>query len=199
MTSAIGVLIVEDNPDDLFLLQEMLDASEEAAFAVHHEERLAEAIAYARSHPVDVAIIDLSLPDSFGIETFRGFHREFPALPVVIMTGSRDHELALVAVKEGAQDFLYKGEPSATAIARTLRHAIERQRLTTELKAALDQVKQLKGLLPICAHCKKIRDDKGYWNQIESYIRDHSEAEFSHSICQECAARYYPELDIYGE
>jgi hypothetical protein len=62
------------------------------------------------------------------------------------------------------------------------------------LQKALAKVKTLSGLLPICAHCKKIRDDKGYWNQIESYIRDHSEVEFSHSICPECAKNFYPEF-----
>jgi len=68
-----------------------------------------------------------------------------------------------------------------------------------ELKEALEKVKLLSGFLPICSHCKKIRDDKGYWNQIEAYIRDHSEAEFSHGICQECAKKHYPELDIYDD
>ena len=63
-----------------------------------------------------------------------------------------------------------------------------------KLEEALAKVKKLSGLLPICASCKKIRDDNGYWNQIESYIRDHSEAEFSHSICPECAPKLYPEL-----
>jgi ABC-type amino acid transport substrate-binding protein len=65
-----------------------------------------------------------------------------------------------------------------------------------KLTKALAEVKQLSGFLPICASCKKIRDDKGYWNQIESYISQHSEAEFSHSICPECAKKLYPEL--YG-
>ncbi|MCD4755694.1 MAG: hypothetical protein K8R75_07815, partial [Deltaproteobacteria bacterium] len=65
-----------------------------------------------------------------------------------------------------------------------------------ELTKAIAEVKQLSGFLPICASCKKIRDDKGYWNQIESYISQHSEAEFSHSICPECAKKLYPEL--YG-
>ena len=63
-----------------------------------------------------------------------------------------------------------------------------------ELQEALSKVKALSGLLPICASCKKIRDDKGYWNQIESYIRDHSEADFSHSICPGCKKKLYPEL-----
>lgn len=62
------------------------------------------------------------------------------------------------------------------------------------LKEALTEVKTLSGFLPICASCKKIRDDKGYWNQIEAYIREHSEAEFSHGICPECARKLYPEF-----
>jgi len=71
----------------------------------------------------------------------------------------------------------------------------EREKLIKELKDALHEVNTLSGLLPICASCKKIRDDKGYWNQIESYIQDHSEAEFSHSLCPECLKKLYPELD----
>ena len=74
---------------------------------------------------------------------------------------------------------------------------LEREKLITELKDALNEVKTLSGLLPICANCKKIRDDKGYWNQLESYIREHSKAEFSHSICPECAKKLYPELDMF--
>jgi len=69
----------------------------------------------------------------------------------------------------------------------------EREKLILNLQEALDNIKTLSGLLPICSNCKKIRDDKGYWNQIESYIRDHSEAEFSHGICPECAKKYYPD------
>jgi PAS domain S-box-containing protein len=70
----------------------------------------------------------------------------------------------------------------------------ERERLIGELQEALARVKTLSGLLPICASCKKIRNDQGYWQQIEAYIRDHSEAEFSHSVCPECAKRLYPEV-----
>ena len=59
--------------------------------------------------------------------------------------------------------------------------------------------KTLKGFLPICATCKKIRDDQGYWNQIESYIKDHSEAEFSHGICPDCAKKLYPDMDLFND
>jgi len=70
----------------------------------------------------------------------------------------------------------------------------EREQLINQLKEALAEVKVLSGMLPICASCKKIRDDKGYWNQIEIYIKDHSDAEFTHSICPECKIKLYPEL-----
>ncbi|MFI5295266.1 MAG: hypothetical protein ACHQ0Y_09610 [Thermodesulfovibrionales bacterium] len=70
----------------------------------------------------------------------------------------------------------------------------ERRNLINKLENAVKEIKQLSGLLPICASCKKIRDDKGCWNQIETYISKHSEAEFTHSICPECAKKLYPEV-----
>lgn len=77
----------------------------------------------------------------------------------------------------------------------------DREKLIVKLQNALSKVKQLSGFLPICASCKKIRDDRGYWKQIESYIRDHSEAEFSHSICPDCVKKNYPDLykEIYDK
>ena len=69
----------------------------------------------------------------------------------------------------------------------------ERKQLTAGLQEALSKVKTLSGLLPICSSCKKIRDDQGYWREVESYIRDHSEADFSHSYCPECMKKLYPE------
>ncbi|NJD56519.1 MAG: PAS domain S-box protein [Nitrospirae bacterium] len=70
----------------------------------------------------------------------------------------------------------------------------EKEALIQQLQEALKQVKTLRGFLPICSSCKKIRDDRGYWNQIESYIKEHSEAEFSHSICPACARKLYPDI-----
>lgn len=70
----------------------------------------------------------------------------------------------------------------------------EREQLISDLQHALGQVKTLRGLLPICAHCKKIRDDRGYWNQIEAYIRSHTDADFSHGICPDCLRKLYPQF-----
>jgi len=75
----------------------------------------------------------------------------------------------------------------------------EREKLILKLQGAFSKINILKGLLPICASCKKIRDDTGYWNQIEEYIRDRSEADFSHGICPECAKKLYPELNIFKD
>ncbi len=72
----------------------------------------------------------------------------------------------------------------------------EREKYLKELQSAINEVKQLSGLIPICASCKKIRDDEGYWSSIEKYISSHSSAQFSHSLCPECAARIYPDIDL---
>lgn len=193
-TQKITALIIEDSPDDFYLLKEVLESSDDLEAEILHQDRLVDAIAVAGSKAIDVAIIDLSLPDSFGLDSFNSFHEKFPLIPTIIMTGSRDQNMAFEAVRKGAQDYLFKGELSATVIIRTIRYAIERQRLMTELKTALDHIKQLQGMLPICSECKKIRDDKGYWNRIESYISKHSGVEFSHGICPDCAKKLYPEL-----
>jgi len=95
--------------------------------------------------------------------------------------------IGMILVFLGAIFFLRISNP-------LIKHLIENNR---KLEDALSQVKLLSGFLPICSSCKRIRDDKGYWNQIESYIRDHSEAEFSHGICPECAKKLYPEINLY--
>jgi PAS domain S-box-containing protein len=91
-----------------------------------------------------------------------------------------------------------KGNATGTAgtltdITERKRVEEEREKLIHELSDAMSKIKTLSGMLPICASCKRIRDDKGYWNQIESYIKSHSEAEFTHSVCPECAKKLYPE------
>ncbi len=112
------------------------------------------------------------------------------------------HRLANGEVRDVA---VYSNNITATegkAILHSIIHDItehkkteeEREKLIRELKEAIDKIKTLHGMLPICASCKKIRDDKGYWKQIEEYLRDHSEAEFSHSICPDCAKKLYPEF-----
>jgi len=75
----------------------------------------------------------------------------------------------------------------------------EREKLINELQEALKEIKTLRGILPLCSFCKKIRDDKGYWEQVDVYIYKHSQADISHSVCPECAKEHYPDLDIYDD
>jgi uncharacterized paraquat-inducible protein A len=82
----------------------------------------------------------------------------------------------------------------AVLVASTRRSLDQQKKISADLQHSLDQVKQLKGMLPICASCKKIRNDKGYWEQIEHYISERSETEFTHGLCPECAKKLYPEL-----
>jgi hypothetical protein len=79
------------------------------------------------------------------------------------------------------------------------RLGFEKDHHLKELQKAIDEIKTLKGILPFCSICKKIRDDQGYWNQVDVYIDEHSEADISHSICPECAKKHYPDYDIYEE
>ena len=73
----------------------------------------------------------------------------------------------------------------------------EREKLIKELQESIKEIKTLRGILPLCSHCKKIRDDKGYWEQVDVYIHQHTDADVSHGICPECAKEHYPDLDIY--
>jgi CheY-like chemotaxis protein len=155
MKPYISVLVIEDSLDDFFFLQEILKSSDELSAEVHHANRLAAGLSIVEKERVDVAILDLSLPDSFGLDTFMAFHQRYPLIPTIILSGQKDRDLAFEAVQKGAQDYLFKGDPSPSAIIRTVRYAIERQGLMSELKRALDHVHQLQGMLPICMMWQK--------------------------------------------
>ncbi len=118
-------------------------------------------------------------------------------------TRQRRKDGTLIDVELSNNGAVYREQKLIFCVCRDItdrkRTEMERKNLIVELKDALAQVKTLRGLLPICSHCKKIRDDTGYWNQIESYIHKHSDAEFSHGICPECAKKYYPDMDLYGD
>jgi PAS domain S-box-containing protein len=118
-------------------------------------------------------------------------------------TRQRRKDGTIIDVELSNNGAVYKEQKLIFCVCRDItdrkRAEMERKNLINELKNALAQVRTLSGLLPICSHCKKIRDDKGYWNQIESYIYKHSDAEFSHGICPECAKKYYSDMDLYDD
>jgi CheY-like chemotaxis protein len=128
-----------------------------------------------------------------GLNTFEKVYSHSPHIPIIVLTGHDDDAFAIESVQKGAQDYLVKGQVTGGLLGRSIRYAIERKKLLTQLENSAKEINKLRGILPICANCKKIRDDKGYWTQVEVYISDHSETEFSHGLCPECAAKIYPD------
>jgi CheY-like chemotaxis protein len=121
----------------------------------------------------------------------------FPYLPVVAFTGLEDEQVGLQLIQAGAQDYLVKSQVTSGLLCRAIRYALERkravqerERLIGQLQQAVAEVDMLSGLLPICSACKKIRNDKGYWSQIETYIMQHSRAQFTHGLCPDCIRKY---------
>lgn len=111
-------------------------------------------------------------------------------------------EAASITASLVVEEFVKREEVMQRLVEKSeIEHALrtELEQKVKELEAALEEIKTLKGIIPICSSCKKIRDDEGYWQRIETYISKHSEADFSHGICPNCAKKLYPDLDLYGE
>ena len=197
----INVLLVEDDKGDAFYVQEILSDQKDQLIETVWVETIGQALGRLAGGDIDVILLDLSLPDGTGIKTFTKVHSQAPAVPIVILTGLDDADSAAKAVSEGAQDYVVKGDLDGRLLARTIRFAIERQKLLLKLKEARTQISDLAKLIPICSNCKKIRQDTGYWQAIESYITEQSGALVSHGICPDCMRSLYPEIadDILGK
>ncbi|MEJ2690629.1 MAG: response regulator [Deltaproteobacteria bacterium] len=198
---SINLLLVEDNSAEALLIIETLKEAGRGKIEAAHVESLKKAQEHISQYPVDVILLDLSLPDSYGLDTVIEIQRTVPALPVLVLTGNEDESMAMKAVSMGAEDYLFKGDLHGPLLLRSIQYAIqrkknetEREKLIRDLQDALAEVKRLSGLLPNCDSCNKIRYDKGYWQQIERYMAEHAEVRFSHGICPDCARQLYPDL-----
>ena len=193
-TKSINALLIEDNPDDAMLIQRYLTSSPRVTYSLTHVGRLADGLKILDSIRFDVILLDLGLPDApAGIKTFEKAYAHASSIPIIVLTGHDDDTIAVESVQKGAQDYIVKGQVTGTMLGRAIRYAIERRKLLVQLERSASEIKRLRGILPICASCKKIRDDKGYWTQVETYIRDNTGTEFSHGICPDCAEKLYPE------
>ncbi|MBI5494605.1 MAG: PAS domain S-box protein [Deltaproteobacteria bacterium] len=128
MMETLEVLLVEDNPGDQALIRELLTPDEGTHYHVEALSRLADACGRIRSQPFDLVLLDLSLPDSQGLDTFTRMRDAAPGLPIVVLTGNSDETVATHAVQAGAQDYLVKGS-AGRELARAVRYAVERNRL----------------------------------------------------------------------
>ncbi|HAS82139.1 MAG TPA: response regulator [Verrucomicrobia bacterium] len=150
-----------------------------------------------------LAILDWKMPLLDGV----GVVRRLRAMPehqstyIIMLTSKSSSDDVVEALDAGANNYLVKPFNAAELKAhievgrRMIAAETALAAKNAELQEALDHIRTLRGIIPICAVCKKIRDDKGYWNQVEEYVSKHTEAEFSHGICPGCAHSFYP--DIY--
>jgi PAS domain S-box-containing protein len=325
MSKSVRVLLIEDQPEVVRMVGDVLAQAERGAFFVESVSRVGDGVRRLSAGGIDLVLLDLALPDSTGLDTFHEIFKAGPEIPIVVLTGLDDEEMGLLALREGAQDYVLKGEISPRFLVRTIRFAIERkhgeeararlaaivessgdaiislsleglivswnvgaqnllghpiedvvgrpfgflfapsrheqvtalvsrinagegtkdfegllidalghevpvtiglspirnavgriigasmiardigdrkrqeernQELIGELRDALTKLKTLSGLLPICAGCKRIRDDHGYWTQVELYVMAHSQAEFTHGICPDCEAQYRQRMGL---
>ncbi|MEI7636753.1 MAG: response regulator transcription factor [Syntrophus sp. (in: bacteria)] len=150
-----------------------------------------------------LVILDWMMPPEMdGLEVVRrvrGLQTDRPTY-IIMLTIKNDKENIVKCLDAGADDYIAKPYDLKEHDARVNvgRRILEMQDAMAdkvqELQKALNEVRTLRGIIPICASCKMIRDDRGYWNQVEAYVRDHNEAEFSHGICPECIEKLYPEF-----
>ncbi len=194
-----SILAVDDNPDNLRLLEKLLTGYSYKARLATSGRR---ALATVRKEAPDLILLDIMMPGMDGFEVCRQLKSDGHTnnIPVIFISAVNEPLDKVTAFSLGAVDYILKPFHEDEVLARVKTHLtlsiLQRQleMKNTELQKALDEIKVLRGIIPICASCKKIRNDEGYWEQIECYISDHSDAVFSHGICEECAKVLYPEF-----
>ncbi len=200
------VLIAEDDPVSRYFLETTLGRwGYDVSVAVDGKE------AWRRLEGEDrpaIAILDWMMPEIDGIEICRRLRSIETPTPVyiIMLTARSEKEDVIAGLQAGADDYVTKpfNRQELRARLNVGARIVELQRSLAarvkQLEEALSQVKQLRGLLPICSYCKKIRDDQNYWQQVDSYISAHSDIEFSHSICPACFDKFVePEMEKLGQ
>jgi CheY-like chemotaxis protein len=207
MSEKVDILLVDDRPENLLVLEGLLDCPE---FNLVKAGSGNEALSLLLDHDFALVLLDVQMPEMDGFETaelMRGMEKT-KQVPIIFVTAiSMESRHVFKGYESGAVDYLFK--PIEPIFLKTKvkvfcelykqRKIIQEQLDEIEkknvlLQNQLDEIKHLRGILPICSYCKNIRNDKGYWEEIEDYIRDHSDAEFSHGLCPECATKLYPQF-----
>ena len=199
----LRVLLIEDDEDDYILVRDLLSQTPFADYDLEWAASFDAGMEAMEGCHWDICLLDYRLGEQDGLELLCRLREMKCRVPVILLTGRGDHEVDLQAMKAGAADYLVKGQIDADLLERSMRYSMERkcneeerEKLVGRLEEALASIKVLKGLLPICPCCKKIRDTEGAWRQLEAYITAHSEAGFSPTICPECEEALRPLSDF---
>jgi CheY-like chemotaxis protein len=178
------ILAVDDTPSDLDLFATILGRE---GYNLALAKDGLQALDMAAKEKPDLILLDILMPGMGGLETCRRLKAD-PAtqdIPVIFVTANSGSDEVLAGFEVGAVDYVTKPFRIPELLARV--------HVQAELRRVQREIRSLHGILPTCAHCKKIRDEKGIWHSIESYISQHSEAHFSHGICPDCIPIYFPD------
>lgn len=187
-----AILVVDDQPTNLKVLLSFLQTHNFQIYIADSGER---ALSILSKVCPDIVLLDVMMPDMDGFETCRRIKADTRVsnIPVVFMTALDSVEDKVAGFAAGGVDYITKPFQQIEVLARIRTHIMLRKR-ERQLEQALAEIKTLSGILPICAYCKQIRNDQGYWQQVEDYISQHSQAMFSHGICPNC---YKKEMDSF--
>lgn len=182
------VLVVDDNPQNIKLLGTLLEKNgyEPAVFL-----NCKEALIFLKKEKPDLILLDIMMPEMDGYEMCEKIKKDESTqnIPVIFLSGKTETDDLVRGFEAGAADYVTKPFQPAELLARIRTHI--------GLKKAKEEIQTLKGLIPICSCCKKIRDDEGVWNLLENYIEEHSQAKFSHGLCFECLEKLYGDQEWY--
>ncbi|MFZ2196575.1 MAG: response regulator [Thermodesulfovibrionales bacterium] len=208
---AISILYVEDEEITRSAVARML---KRRVLNVYEAENGQEGLELYKQYRPDIVISDIRMPVLDGMEMSKEIKALDKNSKIILTTAHSDASILINSIEVGIDKYILKPLDIASLFSSVEKCAEnimlekkiqqqnkEKDELIAKLQNALDKVKFLSGLLPICSSCKKIRDDKGYWQQIESYVREHSEAQFTHGLCPDCLTKLYPNLiqDLTGE
>ena len=191
----MNILIAEDDPVSCRILERTLEAWGHNV-SIATDGRMAWNMLRQADSPT-LAILDIMMPELDGFEVCRKVRQASSAIPpyLILLTAMSTKDDVVRGIQSGANDYLTKPFHREELKVRVEVgvQMLELQRVlaarVTELEAALSQVKQLQGLLPICSYCKKVRDDQNYWQRVDTYLSDRIDVQFSHGICPECLDR----------
>lgn len=209
MSKRGNILVVDDTKENLRILVEALG---EEGYKVRPALNGRIALEAARKEIPDLILLDILMPGMDGYQVCEALKGDVRLrdVPVIFISALDETADKMKGFSAGGVDYISKPFQTEEVLARVKTHLTLRalqkdleekntrlQELNKDLQDALNEIKTLRGIIPICASCKKIRDDDNSWQMLEKYISEHSEAQFSHGICPDCAKKLYPDMKFH--